>query len=337
MTRGRMLIGAVAVAALLVGIGPLGCSKGDKKAGGAEAPVTGDAKQEVATLGDQVIHLGEVNKIVESWRSGRIPGVDPGSPEAELQKRAVDQIINTKLLYAEAEKAKTIPTDQEVDSALQQMKQANGLDDSTFTSLLQQQHVTLDELKNNYRTDQAIRRFVKTEIQDTIKVSPEQARAYYESHPEEFKHAEQVHARHILIRVDSTATPQEVESARSRIEAIAKDLKNGADFAREAQAKSEDTESGSRGGDLGFFGRGQMVAPFDSVAFSLEPGQVSEPVRTPFGFHIIKVEEKRPEGTYAFNDVQGVLMQRMYGMRTSDRVNALLEELKSHAKIKRKI
>ena len=269
------VVRTAALAAVLLGVGwAAGCSKGGKQesAGGPPKVITGDPKQEVAKLNNEVITLADVDKIVQMWKSGRIQGVDPNTPEGELQKRAVDQLIGTKLLYAEAVKAGTVPSDDEVNLAIQQMKQSNGLDDSTFTRVLKEQGVTLDELKQNYRTEQAVRKYVKTAIQDTLKVTPEQAKSYYDTHQEEFKHPEQIHGRHILVQLDPAATPDQVQAAKARAEAITQDLRKGTDFGKEAEQKSDDKQSGSRGGDLGMLNPGQMPQPLDSVAFGLQPG-----------------------------------------------------------------
>jgi parvulin-like peptidyl-prolyl isomerase/tetratricopeptide (TPR) repeat protein len=103
----------------------------------------------------------------------------------------------------------------------------------------------------------------------------------------------EVRARHILIRAASTASEEEIEAARQKIEELQKQLEEGADFAKLAQEHSEDPGSQAQGGDLGWFGHGWMVAEFDQAAFALQENQISEPVRTPFGFHLIQLLERR--------------------------------------------
>jgi peptidyl-prolyl cis-trans isomerase D len=127
-------------------------------------------------------------------------------------------------------------------------------------------------------------------------------RAFYDEHPERFKQPERVRARHLLIRVASDASEEDVAKARERAEAGLARIRGGEDFAAVASELSEDPGSKDRGGDLGFFTRGQMVPPFEEVAFSLEPGQVSELVRTDFGFHVIRVEEHKPAEERSFDD-----------------------------------
>jgi peptidyl-prolyl cis-trans isomerase C len=101
-----------------------------------------------------------------------------------------------------------------------------------------------------------------------------------------------VKARHILIRAGEDATPEAKQDAKTKIDDIAKQIEGGADFSELAKAESQDPGSGARGGDLGEFGPGQMVPPFEQAAFALEAGEVSDVVETQFGYHIIKVDEK---------------------------------------------
>lgn len=132
-------------------------------------------------------------------------------------------------------------------------------------------------------------------------------RAFYDEHPERFKQPERVRARHLLIRVASDASEEDVAKARERAEAGLARIRGGEDFAAVASELSEDPGSKDRGGDLGFFTRGQMVPPFEEAAFALQVGEVSDVVETPFGFHIIKVEERHlPD----FDQVKEVFRQQ---------------------------
>lgn len=146
---------------------------------------------------------------------------------------------------------------------------------------------------------------VYTDVSRSIKPSEADERAYYEAHRNEF---DQVHARHILIRAEGSPVPvRPGQKALTDAEALAKiqelrsKIVGGADFAAIAQAESDDTGSAPKGGDLGSFKHGQMVPTFEEAAFKLKPGEISEPVKSQFGYHLIKVEsvqgfaETRPE------------------------------------------
>ncbi len=136
-----------------------------------------------------------------------------------------------------------------------------------------------------------------------VTVTDAQIADFYKNNLDRFKEKEQVKARHILIKVAADAPADEVEKAHKEILEIAEKIKGGADFAEIAK-KSSQGPSSSMGGDLGWFGRGSMVKPFEEAAFALSPGEVSEPVRTQFGFHLIKTEEYKPNRTKDLAEVR---------------------------------
>jgi len=119
-------------------------------------------------------------------------------------------------------------------------------------------------------------------------------RTFFEEHPERYDTPERARARHILVRVAPDAGEEEVEAARQRAEALRERVAGGEDFAKVARENTDDPGSKTSGGDLGFFRRGQMVKPFEEAAFALEPGALSDVVRSDFGFHVIRLEEKQP-------------------------------------------
>jgi len=160
--------------------------------------------------------------------------------------------------------------------------------------------------QTQYRTEPKIdARYIVFRPQDfrnQVKITPDEIKTYYAEHPEEFEVPQTVEARHILIRVAPDADPQTVEAARQRaLEVRAKALA-GEDFAALAQQYS-DGPSKDKGGDLGTFGRGTMVKPFEDAAFALGAGEISEPVRTDFGWHIIKVEKQNPARMPSLDEV----------------------------------
>lgn len=139
----------------------------------------------------------------------------------------------------------------------------------------------------------------------------EDVRRYYEEHLDQYSNQEQVRARHILIKLVADADEAQRQAARQRAEEILARVKAGEDFATLAKEHSQDEGSAPQGGDLGFFGRGQMVSPFEQAAFAMEPGTVSDLVESRFGFHIIKVEEKRPEGAKPIEEVRSTIVEAL--------------------------
>jgi parvulin-like peptidyl-prolyl isomerase len=147
-----------------------------------------------------------------------------------------------------------------------------------------------------FQADQFLASTLFREMQNTVKVDDAAVKAYYNEHKSEY---ESVKAKHILIRFQGSRVPvkeggKDLSEAESLAKAqeLKKKLDGGANFAELAKAESDDTGSGAQGGDLGEFGRGQMVPEFETAAFAQAPGKVGEPVRSAFGYHLILVESK---------------------------------------------
>src|SRR5437870_7690149 len=158
-----------------------------------------------------------------------------------------------------------------------------------------------DEHADSYRVPARVRaRYVAYRPADflsQVEVKDDDVAEYYALHKEDkFTESEQVRARHILIKAAADAGADAKAAARNKAEELLAKVKAGADFAALAKESSQDPGSGAKGGDLGLFPRGRMTPAFEEAAFALQAGGVSDVVETPFGFHVIKVEEHRPGG-----------------------------------------
>ncbi|MFD3158678.1 peptidylprolyl isomerase [Haloimpatiens sp. FM7330] len=154
-----------------------------------------------------------------------------------------------------------------------------------------------------------------------VKVEESEVKDYYETNKEQFKTPPTVTAKHIL--VDSE------EEAKK----IAEEIKNGLSFEDAAQKYSK-CPSKAQGGSLGAFGKGQMVPEFEKVAFELEAGVISEPVKTQFGYHLIKVEDKKESSTKEFKEVEGYIRSTLLQQKQSNKYLAVVKELKGKNEVK---
>jgi peptidyl-prolyl cis-trans isomerase D len=143
------------------------------------------------------------------------------------------------------------------------------------------------------------------------KITEEQLKDYYEDHIDAFKEKKQVRARHILFRLSENASKEEEEKVREKALAVLKKAKEGENFADLAKKYSQDPGTKNEGGDLGYFSSGQMVKPFEDAAFKLKKGEISGLVRTPFGYHIIKIEDVKEARTKSFEEVRNQIAETM--------------------------
>ncbi len=173
--------------------------------------------------------------------------------------------------------------------------------------------------KEDYKTDPELKiRYVylnPKNYEAQVTISAEDASDYYESNVEQFKSPQTVQARHILIKVDENATPEQVEEARQRIEDVHQMAVAGEDFA-ELAAEFSEGPTKTKGGDLGTFRRQDMVKPFSDKAFAMQAGEISEPVRTRFGWHIIKVERVNPASVRSLDEARSEIEAKLKGDRS---------------------
>ncbi len=180
----------------------------------------------------------------------------------------------------------------------------------------------ITEQVNNLRRELMIRALVQDEIGSKIQVDDKEVQDYFNAHPDEFS-GDQVHIKHILV-------PNE-----EQVKEVQAQLAKNVSFDELAKKYSQDTASAAKGGDLGTLSREQMLPDFAKAAFALKPNEVSEPVKTPFGFHLIKLVERKKGTPLAFEQVKGQLQRRLLDQKQSERFQAWIKDLEGKAKITR--
>jgi peptidyl-prolyl cis-trans isomerase D len=185
----------------------------------------------------------------------------------------------------------------------------------------------LDGHADQYRVPEQVRvRYVvyrPADFEGQVSPTDGEVAEYYALHKEErWSEPEQVRARHLLVKAAPTDSEAQKAAARKKAEGFLAEAKGGADFAALAKKHSADEGTAPKGGDLGFFGRGRMAPTFEEAAFALEAGQLSGVIETPFGFHVIKVEERRPAGTKPLDAVRVEIVETLKRERAADLARA---------------
>jgi len=285
-----------------------------------------------AKVGSTTITRGELDRAMNVLvAQNRIqPGSTPESLK-EAQKAALDQLIFAELIYQEG--LKTPPADLEKQIEFK-MAQNKGKFESPakYEEALKSSGVTEKDLTEISKKDIVISNYIETKIASKISVSDEEVKAFYDENRDKLAEDPQVKASHILIGVESSASPETKTKAKEKAEAILKELKGGKDFA-EAAKTSSTCPSKEQGGDLGFFGRGQMVPEFEQAAFALKPGELSGVVETQFGYHIIKVTDKKGGEPPKLEVIKERITAFLKGQKTQKAVFEFVTNLKKNAKI----
>lgn len=289
-----------------------------------------------AVVNNDVIALSEVEARAAPDLQ-RLRGEPDAAKRAELRgilvKRVLDGLIGEKLMDAQVRELNIDVSDAEVDLGVDDVKRQNNVDGAQFEQLLAQEGYTVPAFRQFMKKHLSKLKLVNLKVRSKVKVTEEDMKAEYNKVSRDELQDYEVRARHILVQVQPKATPEQAEQARLKAVALMTEAKKpGVDFGNLAKAKSEGP-SASDGGDLGFFKRGVMVAEFDKVAFGMPIGGISEPVRTKFGWHVIKVEERRAMAAKPYDEMKDVLRERLARTQLEKYTEQYVQELRAAAAI----
>ncbi|RKD73442.1 foldase protein PrsA [Sinobaca qinghaiensis] len=230
---------------------------------------------------------------------------------------ALDTMITEEVVNAEAEKAEVKVTQKEIDEEKATLEESYGGEEG-LESAISQSGLTMEDLEEQMETTLKVEKLMEADIS----VSDEEIETYYEENKEDLGEPAQVEASHILTEDKETA------------EEIKAKLDNGENFAEIAEEYSTDTASAENGGELGFFGTGEMAEAFEKAAFDMEPGEISEPVETEFGFHIINVTDKKEAEEAALEDSRAEIEETLKNQKLDANYTTWLEKTKEKYDIK---
>ncbi len=256
----------------------------------------------------------------------------------EFRKGLLDLLVDQELLFQEARNVGKMAGDEQVNEVIAKEKadfagavqagQAKG----TFEEALSQSGLTMDLYTDYVRRRMTVQNLVVGHYGDKVTVSEKDVDDFYAGNPDNFKTEETIWARHILFTVAPDVGEEEKKEAKKKAEEVLKKARGGEDFAELAKVHSQGP-SGPKGGDLGFFGRGKMVPPFEEAVFAMKPGEISDLVETRFGFHIIKLEERKAASSITRDEAADQIREFLKAQKVNEAVFARLEALRKDAKV----
>jgi len=285
----------------------------------------------VARVNGEAIERWEFDNAVKRIEA-RAGAPVPPEKRDEVLRNLLDQLIAYHLLAQES-RARKIDVDEATVEA--QMGQIRGSfpTDQAFQQGMAAQGLTLDQVRQQTRTNLLVQKVIDAEVASKIVVQDAEVSAFYQQNLDRFKQGDTVHASHILIGLPQNATPQQKSEAKTKAQAVLKQVRGGGDFAAVARAESQDPGSAQNGGDLGFFPKGQMTPAFEEAAFKTRPGAITPIVETPFGFHIIKVHERRAPRTAPLDEVGGQIKNFLEQGQREQKLEQFVEQVKTKSKI----
>lgn len=242
----------------------------------------------------------------------------------ELNKQygasVLSMMISNKVVDLEADKEKVKVTDKEIQAELDKMVEQYGGQD-TFNTLLAQKRLTEDVFKEQIEQNLKVTKI----LEPSIEITDDEIKTYFEDNKESLDTPEQVEASHILVEDEETAKE------------VKKKLDEGGDFAELAKEYSTDTQTKESGGELGYFSSGQMVEEFDKAAFAMDVDEISDPVKTDYGYHIIKVTGKQEAKEATLEESKDQIKETLLDQKVQEQASTWLSEATAKYKIENKL
>ena len=276
-----------------------------------KTPQAGD-KMMIAKVNNDPIYAKDLDQIYTQAQQQGLP---------VTKEQLLEQLIAKQVLLQEAKKQKFTVTDDDIDKYKKNLESLIG---QPIGPLLEKMGMTLEEF-NKQTKDQLLITKLVTKLQQDMKVdiTDAEVKKFYDENPEYFAVPEQMNASHILVKTEEEAKE------------ILKMLKEGKDFGMLAQEKSTDPSAKQNNGNLGFFGKGQMVPEFEAAALALKEGAISEPVKTQFGYHIIKLHKKEQAKTLSFEEAKADIKKGLQDEKAKEELEVYVKGLVAKAKVEK--
>jgi parvulin-like peptidyl-prolyl isomerase len=291
-----------------------------------------ELKDPVATVNGETITKAQLDEAFE--KAVQMTGVKVGDLTSEQKvegyRQLLDELITEKLV-TKAATGVTVPQ-AEIDAQIAKIK-AQFPSEEDFSKQLAQVGQSPEQLSETIKKMLQQQHWLESQIAGKTDVTDEEAKKFYEANKTEFQQPDTVKASHILFLVNKDDSQDVVNQKLEAAKAAEARAKKGEDFNKLAKELSEEPGAKESGGDLGFFPKDRMVPEFAEAAFNQKVGDISDPVRTQYGWHIIKVIDKKRAGTLPYDDVKAQLMTYLKAKKQEEAAQALLKSLRSSAQI----
>ncbi|VAX16371.1 hypothetical protein MNBD_NITROSPINAE04-912 [hydrothermal vent metagenome] len=283
----------------------------------------------VANVNGEIILLSDIRKQTLLLKNLKETG-DAKIPDSALTEEAIlRKMIDEKIMAHYAKENNVTIKESEIDKAIERIKVENGFTGDVLTKLLEQDGMSMEQYREKLRDQMLIRRISGIEV-GPVTISDEEVKNFYRKNKRIFTEQGKVRASHIVLLLPEDASAEKVSEVERKINSIMKEIRGGADFAEMARKYSQDGSS-VNGGDLGWFSKGKMLPDFERVAFSMEKGEVSSPIRTRFGYHIIKVVDREEPKATLFKDVAEGIRRKISADASVLKRREWLERLRAQA------
>ncbi len=292
----------------------------------------------VAVVNQEIITLSEVEKWIDPLK-GEIPARDRLEKRERVEalcREVLDKLIEEKLIDQEVKKSGIKVSSKEVEAVLDEVKQRNRATQEQLERALSAEGMTLESYKKGIEKSLQRRRLISLEVKVETKPGEKELREFYRKNTDRYRINETFRPAHILFIIPKEAKPEEIREIRKKAESVLKKIRAGEDFGEMALLYSQDTSSKSRG-ELGYFKKGELLPAFEREALRLHIGEVSGLVRTDFGFHIIKLLDRKGTEPLPFEEVKTKVQSDFYEVELEKALKQYIGTLKEKAIIEIKL
>ncbi|HXU73335.1 MAG TPA: peptidylprolyl isomerase [Polyangia bacterium] len=288
----------------------------------------------VAVVNDDII----LDTELEQTAAGMYRGPDPDTAEGkkqwtETKRKALDSMIDGKLVQQQAAELKLSVTSEEVDRAVQQVKDQNHLDDASFKQALEQQGFTMEGYRKILRKQILELKVVNTAVRSRVTVSDDEVKTYYKQNEKLVAGDRQSHLRQILVAVPDKGSEADVAAKKRVADKVAELARGGTSFTELAKQYSDDDGTKSAGGDLGWVGKGVLVDALDDAMASMEPGDVRGPIQTDRGWVILQLVDRKSGDVKPFDEIKEQLRKQLYDQQVEKAQQSWIRELRKKAHV----
>ena len=288
-----------------------------------------------AIVNDDVITVREVVKestplIAEAQKKGMVDD----SARRGIRKTVLDKLIDKRLTDQKIKALGIRIGDDEIRLSIEDVKKQNkNMTQEQLLEALKAQGYTLAQYEKQIREQLERLRLVSMEVRSKVHVSAREIQEYYDENRDKFSEEELFRARHIFVKINDKASPEDIKKAMARALEILYEARSGKDFGELAKARSDDPAAKKDGGDLGTFKRGEMLTDLEQAILPLKPGQVGELVSTPSGLHIVKLEEKITGRVKSLDKVKQEIEETLYRKKQDERFASWMKDLRAKASV----
>jgi parvulin-like peptidyl-prolyl isomerase len=320
----------------LIGADPVKKPASGKK---AAAPAAATSPDPSAAISDPVavvegieIKKADLDKALNAAlaQSGRTAADVPAEQKVGAYRMVLDDLIVEKLIDKRAADYKI--SDEEVTATFKRF--TGGAPEEQVKAQIEKSGRTLEQIREDIRQSLRQQKWVEEQVGGKATVTDAELEEFYKKNPDQFKMPEQVRASHILVKVEEDAKPETVVEKEKAAQAIAARVKKGEDFAALAKELSEDPSAKQNSGDLNFFAKEQMVPEFAEAAFGMKKDEISEPVRSQFGYHVIKVTDRKEPETVTLEKAKPQLTSYLEQQKKQGEVQKVIQDLRAKADVK---